>query len=161
MTEVKCIIGGIGQPGYVEKLKARISKFNRISFAGRVPFAEVLPLTQNSDAVFCMVDPVNFNSKISMPNKLFEAMVCGRPLICTAGTYSGDFVEREEIGIAIDFNEQSLREAIIKLRDNPASCESMGRNALNAAINKYNWQIEKEKLIALYRNLKQEACEST
>jgi glycosyltransferase involved in cell wall biosynthesis len=90
---------------------------------------------------------------MGMPNKLFEAMVCGRPIICTKGTYSGELTEVEGIGLAVRYDEQALREAIIRLRDDSDLREKLGRNALKAAIVKYNWQKQEEKLLALYQSL--------
>lgn len=150
---VACIIGGIGQPEYIRMLQEEASRSDNISFIGRVPFDEVLTLTQRSDAVFYLLEPSNMNYRIATPNKLFEAMVCGRPIICTRGTYCGEFVEREEIGLAVDYDEDTLRDAIIRLRDDPELRERLGRNALRAAITKYNWQREEEKLLELYAAL--------
>jgi glycosyltransferase involved in cell wall biosynthesis len=98
-----------------------------------------------------MFDPANPNNRIGTPNKLFEAMVCGRPIICTKGIYSGEFAGVVGIGLAVDYREESVKQAIIELRDNTKLRESMGRNALSLAIAKYNWQSEKKKLVELYR----------
>ena len=153
---VRCLIGGIGQPGYVEALKEEWSKTPNVSFLGRVPFDEVIPMTMKTDVVFCMFDPGDPNSLIGMPNKLFEAMVCGRPIICTKGTYSGELTEQEEVGLVVEYSEQALKEAIIKLRDNPELREKLGRNALRMAITKYNWQKQEEKLLELYKSLQRD-----
>jgi len=150
---VRCLIGGAGQPGYVEALKQECSRTSNVAFLGKVPFDEVIPMTMKADVVFCMFDPGDLNSLMGTPNKLFEAMVCGRPIICTKGTYSGELTEQEELGLAVEYSEQALREAIIKLRDNPELREKLGRNALKAAVTKYNWQKQEEKLLALYRSL--------
>jgi len=153
LPDVDCIIGGIGQPGYISMLQEQARKSNNISFVGRVPFAEVLKITQTSDAVFCMLDPGDINGKIGMPNKLFEAMACGRLIICTKGTYSGDFVEREGTGLAVDYSEAALKEAIVSLRDNRELRENLGRNALRAAVTRYNWTNEEKKLLEIYAGL--------
>ncbi len=153
LPDVDCVIGGIGQPGYISMLQEQAGRSNNISFIGRVPFAEVLKITQTSDAVFCMLDPGDINSKIGMPNKLFEAMACGRLIICTRGTYSGDFVEREGTGLAVDYSEAALREAIVSLRDNRELRENLGRNALRAALTRYNWPNEEKKLLEIYAGL--------
>jgi len=150
---VRCLIGGIGEPSYVQALKEECSKTPNVIFLGRVPFEEVIPMTMKADVVFCMFDTGDPNNQIGMPNKLFEAMACGRPVICTKGTYSGEMTEQEEVGLAVEYSEQALREAIIRLRDNPELRERLGRNALKAAIAKYNWQKQEEKLVELYRSL--------
>ena len=150
---VRCLIGGIGAPAYVQTIKEECSRTSNVSFLGRIPFDQVIPMTVKADVVFCMFDPGNPNSVIGTPNKLFEAMTCGRPIICTRGTYSGELTEQEEVGLAVEYNEQALSEAIIKLRDNPEFRERLGRNALKAAITKYNWQKQEEKLLELYKGL--------
>jgi len=153
LPSVLCLIGGIGHPRYVQALKEECSKTSNVTFLGTVPFDQVIPMTMEADAIFCMFNPGDPNSLIGTPNKLFEAMVCGRPIICTKGTYSGELTEQEEIGLAIEYSEQALKEAIIKLRDNPGLRERLGKNALKAALTKYNWQKQEEKLIELYKNL--------
>jgi glycosyltransferase involved in cell wall biosynthesis len=153
---VHCIIGGIGRPDYVQALKEECSKTSNVTFLGKVPFDEVIPMTMKADVIFCMFDLGDPNNIIGMPNKLFEAMVCGRPIICTKGTHSGEFTEREGVGLAVEYAEEALKQAIIKLRDNPGLREKLGRNALKAAIAKYNWQKEEEKLLELYKSLQNE-----
>lgn len=150
---VRCLIGGVGQPGYVQALKEECSRTSNVTFLDRVPFDEVIPMTVKADCVFLMVNPEYLASSMALGNKQFEAMVCGRPIICTRGTYSGEMTEQEEVGLAVEYNEQALKEAIIKLRDNLELRERLGRNALKAAIAKYNWQKQEEKLLALYDSL--------
>jgi glycosyltransferase involved in cell wall biosynthesis len=150
---IRCLIGGIGQPSYIQALKEQCSKTSNITFLGRVPFDEVIPMTKKANCVFFMVNPEDLNNRIALANKQFEAMICGRPIICTKATYSGDLTEQEEVGLTAEYSEQALKEAIISLRDNPGLRERLGRNALKAAITKYNWQKEEEKLLELYESL--------
>ena len=55
--------------------------------------------------------------------------------------------------MVVECSEEALRQAIIKLRDDPQLRERLGRNALKAAINKYNWEREEENLLELYRDI--------
>jgi len=150
---VRCLIGGIGRPDYVAMIEEACSKTSNISFLGRVPFGNVLPMTMEADSVFCMFDPGDPMHLIGSPNKLFEAMACGRPIICSKGTHSGEVTEQEEVGLAVEYNEQALKEALVKLRDNPALRERLGRKGLAAAIREYNWERQEEKLVKLYGSL--------
>jgi len=150
---VHCIIRGTGHPDYVQALREECSRTSNVTLSGRVPFEEVIPMTKKADVVACVINPADVNNRLGMPNKLGEAMVCGRPIICTKGTYSGELTEREEVGLAVECSEQALREAIIKLRDNPELRERLGRNALKAAIAKYNWREQEKNLLAVYQSL--------
>ncbi len=153
MPGVRCLIGGYGRPGDVQAIEEECRRTSNVTFMGRVPLDRVIPMTMKADVVFCMFDPADPNNVTGSPNKLFEAMVCGRPIICTKGTHSGDVTEQEEVGLAVEYNVEALREGIIKLRDGPALRERLGRNALKAAINRYNWKNEEQKLLALYEGL--------
>jgi len=150
---VTCLIGGIGRPGDVQAIEEECGKSSNATFLGRVPLERVVPMTMEADVVFCMFDPSDPNNVTGSPNKQFEAMVCGRPIICTKGTHSGDVTEQEEVGLAVEYNVEALREAIIMLRDDPDLRERLGRNALKAAINKYNWGNEERKLVELYEQV--------
>ena len=153
LSDVHCIIGGVGQSDYVEYIEKECNKIPNVAFVGRVPADMVLPMTGKADVVVSIFDPVNPNGKLATPNKLFEAMVCGRPIICIRGTYCAEITEREAIGLAVEYSVEALKKAIIKLRDDPQLRERMGRNALNAAITIYNWPIEEKKLVELYREI--------
>ena len=153
LTDVRCIIGGIGLPKYVHALKDKCRAVPNADFIGRVPLDEVMPMTKKADAVFFMINPQDLNNRIGLGNKQFEAMVCGRPIICTKGTYSGEITEEEEVGLTVEYDKEGLKQAIVRLRDDAELRERLGRNALRAAATKYNWQKQEEKLIELYRSV--------
>ena len=98
-----------------------------------------------------MINPDDANNKIGLANKQFEAMVCGRPIICTNGTFSGKMTENLNCGIAVDYNADSLREGIFKLKNNKNLCEQIGKNALKLSKEKYNWDRIAEQTIQVYR----------
>ncbi len=151
---VRCIIGGIGTPENVRALEEKCDTVPNVDFIGRVPFDEVIPMTKRADAVFLMVNPQDLNNRMGLGNKQFEAMVCGRPIICTRGTYSGEMTEQEEVGLTVEYNKEALKQGLIKLRDNTELREGLGRNALQAAIREYNWQRQEEKLLDLYESIR-------
>ncbi len=154
LEDVYCIIGGYkGRKHYIDKLKEKISKIKNTDFIGKVPMKDVLPLTKKADCVVCMTNPNDRNNSIATANKQFEAMVSGRPIICTKGTYPGAFTEKYDVGLTAEFNKESLKKAIVKLRDNPDLCEKLGKNALKNAVEEFNWERQEEKLVKLYENL--------
>jgi len=152
IENVKFLIAGKEENMY-EEIKQLSKKYKNIEFLGWIPYDKVIPTTLVSDIVLCMINPEDINNKIASANKQFEAMVCGRPIICTKETRSGEITEDEKCGLVIEYNKKALREAIIKLRDNPKLCKELGKNALKAAIEKYNWELEENKLINLYEKM--------
>jgi glycosyltransferase involved in cell wall biosynthesis len=153
LSDVRCLIGGTGLPGYIQALEEECSNTSNVTFLGRVPFDEVIPMTKEADCVFLMLSPKDLNNRLAFANKQFEAMVCGRPIICTRGTHSGDVTEQEQVGLSVEYSKEALKEAITTLRDDVQLREQLGKNALRAAITKYNWQKQEETLLELYRSL--------
>jgi glycosyltransferase involved in cell wall biosynthesis len=153
IENVRCIIAGGGKKEYLDKVKSTCDSFKNVDFIGKVSPEDVIPKTMQSDVIVCMIDPSNFNNKIATANKQFEAMVCGRPIICTKGTRSGEITKQYDCGLVIEYSEDDLRKAIIKLRDSPELREKLGKNGLQAAIHKYNWGNQEKKLLNVYKNL--------
>jgi glycosyltransferase involved in cell wall biosynthesis len=152
IDNVKMFIAG-KKENLFEEVKLICEKYDNIDFLGPIPFNQVVPKTLMSDAILCMIYPNDPNNKIGLANKQFEAMVCGRPIICTKDTFSGKMTSDLKCGIAVDYNKESLINGIIKLRDDKDLCKRLGENALKLARERFNWNIEKEKLIDFYDTL--------
>jgi glycosyltransferase involved in cell wall biosynthesis len=135
------------------KVEQKTKNYDNIEFLGQIPFDEVIPRTLEASVVIDPIDPDSRTEKIGIASKILDAMSCGRPTICTKGTYSAEIVEDLKCGLAVDFSIDAFKDAIIKLRDDPALCEKLGRIGLNVSLTKYNWDIEKEKLLKVYKEL--------
>ena len=147
LPDIKCIIGGRGKSEYVNDLKQKCSTISNVDFIGHIPMDEVIPMTKKADVVVCMTSPRDPNNSRATANKQFEAMVCGRPIICTKYTYPGEFTVKHNCGVIAEYTEEGLKKAIFQLKNDPGLCEKLGRTALDLAINKYNWTKQEEKLL--------------
>ncbi len=82
----------IGGKGVLENQVAQRAANNpRIHYVGFVQVSEIPAYTCAGDLVYYGFDPDNPNARYSAPNKLFEALAAGRPLI------TGDFGEIAEV----------------------------------------------------------------
>ena len=149
---VRFIIAGKKENLY-EEVKERCKRYGNVEFLGAIPFNEVIKKTLESDVVVHMVNPADLNNRIGLGNKQFEAMVCGRPIICTKGTYAGEVTKKENVGLVVDYNEKGLTKAIAKLWNGPGLREELGKNALKAAIEKYNWEKQEVKLLKIHKDM--------
>ena len=60
------------------------------------------------------LDPANDNNRMSTPNKLFEAMSAGVPIITCRELLMGQFVENEDIGLAFEWGRwDQLAESLL------------------------------------------------
>lgn len=148
VDDVGFIIAGSGKKRYVEKIKKHCSQTSNVKFLGRIPQAEVIPLTKRCHVGVCLVGKGTISNKMGVPNKMFEAMVSGRPLITTKGLYYSDFANEKGFGIPVE-GVAGCVEAIKKLKADPKRYEQYGVKALEAAL-EYNWANEKQKIIEIY-----------
>lgn len=48
---------------------------------------------------------------------------------------------------------EEVKEAIIKLKDNPGLCQQLGANGRKAYEQRYNWEIMRQRLIELHNKV--------
>jgi len=153
LKNVSFKIAGYGdiEKEIIESVK--YSNNGNIKYLGKIPMKKVVYETCLSDAVLCVFDPSYPNNQVGPPNKIFEAMVCGRPVIATKGIYSGNLVEKLNMGITINYNKKDLVKAIKLLRDNKELREQLGKNAFKAALSKFNWKNQERRLLQIYKGI--------
>ncbi len=67
--------------------------------------------------------------KMYYPNKVFDYMCCGRPIIIAIDGVARELVERAEVGVfAEPENPEAFRRALVALRDDPDRARRMGEN---------------------------------
>ena len=135
-----------------KELLNQMLKLNNIQYRGLLKRPDSLRLEASSDVMMVLYDLKYRKNKLSSPNKVFEAMMCGIPLITNM---ESELVHNEVgCGIIVDFNDTNqIKQAVIFLRDNPEIRRKMGENGRKAFEEKYNWNLMEEKLYEIYNNL--------
>ncbi len=123
-----------------------------VEYKGLLQHADAVALNLLSDAMIILYDLQIPNNNFSMSNKLFEAMMCGLPII----TNVSKEIVREEVGCGtiVDYNDiDQIKAAVTSLRDDPLLCRKLGNNGRKAFLQKYNWGIMEKKLLEIYESL--------
>lgn len=144
-----------GRGDQVEEIKKwSIQMPQKIQFIGWVSYDEVLERTITSDLLFVIPDPIVPLNKYIGGSKLLKAMMCGKPILANKGTLAGSRVHEENCGLVVDANNiEEIKEAIIKLRDDPELCKELGANGRKAYEQRYSWEVMERRLLALYQEL--------
>ncbi len=91
----------------------------------------------------------------SQPNKLFEYMAAGLPVIASNYELWRQIVEDNKCGICVNpLNVQEIAEAIIYIANHPEEARIMGQNGISAVEKTYNWANEEKKLLQVYGDIK-------
>jgi len=139
---------------YAEHLRSLSEQESHITFIGTIPYDEVIQRTLQSDLLFALYDPDIPNNRYASPNKLFEAMMCGKPILVSDGTAMADIVREEDCGLVVPYGDvTAIKHAVLTLKNDPALCKRLGENGRKAYEIKYNWGIMEERLLELYEKL--------
>jgi glycosyltransferase involved in cell wall biosynthesis len=112
--------------------------------------AEILGCTR-AGIVICYPEPGYLDAQ---PVKLFEYMSASLPVIASDFPLWREIVKGAGAGLLVDpQSTDAISDAMVWLIDNPEQAKEMGKNGKRAVEEKYNWNIESKKLIAMYRDL--------
>jgi len=144
-------VAGFG--GDREKFLESIRGTSNIRWFGRVAYDQAIKISSAADVLFATYDPAIANHFYSSPNKIFEAMMLGKPIIVARGTNIDRIVEHYENGVVVEYGKiQELENALVSLND-PGKRERAGINSRYAYDQEYGWSKMKTRLIAIYREL--------
>jgi len=142
----------------VDRLVADPAAAGRVHYLPAVSPGEVVEWVASADVDVMAIQPADLNSRLSSPNKLFESLAAGVPVV------SSDLPVRRRIllddpdgplGELCDPTDPaSIAAAIRRVLDAPPA-ERAARRAriLRAAHDRWNWEAEGAKLVALYDEL--------
>ena len=126
---------------------------DRFFFFGPVPTNEVVCFAAGADLGVAPIANACMSYYYCSPNKLFEYMNAGLPVIASNFPELEKVVLGHEIGLTFDpADPDDIARAARKILDNPALAARMRQNALNAS-GHYNWGNEARKLIGIYERL--------
>ena len=125
---------------------------DNVQYIGWLPsYQDVLKNTLNADILFRFNDPNVPKSKYESPNKLFEAMMCSKPIIVNSEIGASKIVQEEQCGILVPYGDiTAIKNAIIKLKTDDNLRHQLGSNGRNAYLKKYSWDIMRARLIQAY-----------
>ena len=81
-------------------------------------------------------------------------MINGLPIIISNFRLWDDFINKNRCGITVNpLDAQEISKAIEYLIEHRKEAKEMGENGRKAVLEKYNWEIEKDKLYFVYKHL--------
>ena len=119
-------------------------------YFGLLPQRQVLALTEACDAVFCFYEPLTPNDVNASPNKLYDSMMVGRPVIINAETQVAHFAAAYDLGYVVAYYDtEGLRSVLRSLPDARPDLPGFARRAATLSHAQYSWEAVESRLIAV------------
>jgi len=139
----------------LEGLIASEGVTDRVKIMPAVSYAELLNWTASADIGLIIYTPEHsLNVQMCLPNKLFEYLMVGLPILASPLDAVSDITRTYDVGqIVTSLTPADVGGAINAMLADNAALARMRRNALDAAQYEFNWEKEKQQLIRLYHEI--------
>lgn len=116
----------------------KVKSYLQVSQVGMVPFKRT-PQTDNSS-----------------PNKLFQYMYYGIPILSTDCPSIKELVEKEECGLVYESEQtKQFAENVIRLYEDADLRKQLSANSRKAVEERYNWDVNVRDMLEMYRGLEE------
>lgn len=132
---------------------------NTITITGWLPYEKVSEAMNACHAGLILFRDCMNNRLAGPPNKLFNYMNAGLPVLSVDFPELRQIILEEECGILIyDQSVKSIIDAIETLLTNPENLNRMSKNGQRAVRERYSWDVMEKKLLYGYERLSRMAC---
>lgn len=144
----------IGGFGVLESYITDVAANNpNIYFYGKVPYSDVLKIEYDCDILTAIYDPTVRNHFYAAPNKFYESLMLGKPVIMAKGTGMSDVVLKHDIGVTIDFSEAGLKDGLDILVSRREQWPAMSTRMLELYNCEYSWEEMERRLVSAYKSI--------
>ena len=151
MPDLYLIIIGGGE--HLEFYKALVKEMNisdKVIFAGKILQEEIVNYTASAFAGLSIIDNISINNYYALPNKLFEYILSGLPVIVNDLPQMKKVIEEYKVGEVLnELNEDEIISTIKKWRENKSLYNSLKENCLMAS-QTLNWETEFQNVYHLF-----------
>jgi glycosyltransferase involved in cell wall biosynthesis len=145
-----CVLLLVGDGDVIPKAKKMVAEKkmeSKVRFIPRRPYKELMRITRLADLGLLLDKNTSLNQGLALPNKLFDYIHAGIPILSTNLTEIAKIIKQYEVGIFLsEIQPKTICETILNYKTNIALQKQHRINCRNAA-EQENWQVEQQKLI--------------
>ncbi len=151
----ECRLAMVGYGPMEEELEQQVESAHlgdSVVFFEAVPHETLMRYTASADAGLITILGSCLSYATAAPNKLFEYMMVGIPVVASDLPDMARVVRDSGAGTLIEdpSDPTSIATAVRMLLEGPEPLQSVGGRGRRAALERYNWECEKPKLLAVF-----------
>ena len=147
-------VGGFGS--YEEYFKDMANRYDNIYYYGCLTYEQTLSLENECDIMLAIYDPTIENHRFAAPNKFYESLMLGKPVMMVRGTGMSEIVENNAVGELIEYSKEGFIDGVNRLMKRKDEWHSIGNRMKEIYRNQYCWDEMERRLIQIYTDLQNE-----
>ena len=144
------IIGGGDVLPILNQMVEELNITDRVHFFPRMPYQQMMAYTQLAELGFCLDKNTNLNYRFSLPNKLFDFIQAGVPIVASHLTEIEKIIRKYDIGIFIGNHEPETIASTIREALSDGERRKRWQQNLAIAAEELRWENEEKKLLPIY-----------
>ncbi len=153
LPEVRLEMAGDISPEWFAAELYKLTGWTKVSHRGNLGRQDVARLLGSARAGLVLFLPLP-NHVDAQPNKMFEYMSAGLPIIASDFPLWRQIVAGTGCGLLVNpLDPSAIARSLCWVLDHPVEAEAMGRNGQEAVHKIYNWEREATQLVGLYKKL--------
>lgn len=144
-------VGGFGK--YEQFFTEKSQKYDNIFFYGKLSYEKTLSLENECDIMLAVYDPSIENHRFAAPNKFYESLMLGKPVVMVLETGMSNIVATNNLGVLIEYSKTGFKDGLNKLIACKTEWNEMGKRANKIYNEKYSWSEMSKRLIRLYESI--------
>ena len=126
---------------------------NNVTFLPPVAKNDMHVVFSAVDATLAILKPIDVY-KTTYPNKVFDGMAAGRPVILAIDGVCREVIEKHNAGVfTTPGDAESLADTVLSLANDPEKAKIMGENGRKAVYEYYNRVQQADKLKAIMQTM--------
>jgi glycosyltransferase involved in cell wall biosynthesis len=130
--------------------------YDNIYFYGRLKYDHTLSLENECDIMLAIYDPTIDNHRFAAPNKFYESLLLGKPVIMVRGTGMSEVVGENGVGELIEFSKEGFIDGVNRLLKRKEEWPLIGDRMKEIYRDQYCWDEMERRLIQTYTEIENE-----
>ena len=144
------IIGGGDVIGILKKMTEDYGLQKKVMFIPKLPFEQLFAYTSLADIGVTLDKDTNINYRFSLPNKFFDYIHAGLPVLASPLIEMRKIIEKYQIGELIENHDpKHISEKINQIFSDTEKSKLWKQN-IKFAVKDFNWENEEKVLIEVY-----------
>ncbi|MFH1196898.1 MAG: glycosyltransferase [bacterium] len=141
-NSVLVLLGDGPKKQFFEMKAKELNLTDRVFFMGSIPQNELINYTAGAEVGFALIENISVSYYYALPNKLFEYIMAGLPIVSSNLPQMKKIIEKYDLGIVIDLEKsEDISAEINDFINDKARLEKYRLNCV-AASQELNWQNE-------------------